>query len=373
MNPKVKEVTGKRELHRFIHLPGHIHKIHKNWVPSIYMDEWEYYNPKKNKAFSYCDTLLLIAYRGQQPVGRIMGIINHKYNRTHHENHARFSCMECYNDPDVAAALLNHLEDWARSKGMNKIVGPLGFSDKDPQGFLVEGFDEPIVIATNCNYPYMVELIGANHYVKKVDLVVYKVHIPEKIPELYEKISERALNRNQLSILEFDSKSQLKKMIRPALTLVNETFSDIYGFDPMSDKEMDDLAARYMPILDPRFVKCICNQHDELVAFILGMPDLSKGIIRSKGYLFPFGIFFILLSARKTKQLDLLLGAIRQDYRNIGLDAIMAIKMIESAKKAGFNVVDSHLELEDNLKVRREMERMGGKVYKRYRIYSKDL
>lgn len=373
MDLEIKQVISRRDLRKFIHLPAKIHKGHKNWVPPLYMDEWQYFNPRKNKSFSHCDTILLMAYRGSNVVGRIMGIINHRYNKSHDENHARFCWMECYNEPDVAAVLLNYVEEWAKNKKMEKLVGPLGFSDKDPQGLLIEGFDQPIVIATNCNWPYMVDLIEKNNFTKKVDLVVYRIDVPEKLPEIYDKLAERALQRLNLSVVEFDKKSQLKKLIKPALNLVNETFTDIYGFDKMDDKEMDELAARYMFIIDPRFVKCIYNANNELVAFVLGIPDMSPGIIRSGGYLLPFGIFFILRSMRKTRQLDLFLGAIRQDYRNSGLDAMMAIKMRESAKKAGFEYVDSHLELEDNLKVRAEMERAGGKVYKKYRIYTKNL
>jgi len=373
MNLNIKQVADRRELRRFIHLPAKIHKGHKNWVPPIYIDEWNYYNPKKNKSFSYCDTILLLAYRNGRAVGRIMGIINHRYNKSHNENHARFCWMECYNEPDVAAALLNRIQDWARSKNMEKLVGPLGFSDKDPQGFLIEGFDQPMVIATNCSYPYMVDLIVKNNFVKKVDLVVYRIDIPEHLPPVYGQLAERALSKLNLTVLEFTRKSQLKPMIRPALGLMNETFTEIYGFDKMDDREMDELAARYMPIIDPRFVKCISNEKNEIIAFVIGIPDMSAGIIRSRGYLFPLGIFFILQSAKKTKQLDLFLGAIREDYRNSGLDAVMAIKMKASAKKAGFEYVDSHLELENNFKVRAEMERAGGVVYKKYRIYVLDL
>jgi hypothetical protein len=373
MDIQIKEVKSRKELCRFIHLPAKIHKGHKNWVPPLYMDEWVYFNPKKNRSYSHCDTILLLAYRDRKPVGRIMGIINHRYNQTHNENHARFCWMECYNAPEVAAALLDAVEVWARNKNMEKLVGPLGFSDKDPQGFLVEGFDKPIIIATNCNYPYMVDFIEMNNFLKKIDLVVYRIEIPEKLPEIYEKLSERALSRLKLRMVEYTKKSELKPMIKPVLNLVNETFTEIYGFDRMDDREMNELAARYMPILDPRFIKCIYNEKDELVAFVLAMPDMSPGIIRSRGYLLPIGIFLILLSARRTKQLDLFLGAIRKDYRNSGLDALMAIKMEESAKKAGFQCVDSHLELENNFKVRAEMERVGGIVYKKYRIYMKDL
>jgi hypothetical protein len=373
MDIQIKEVKSRKELRKFIHLPAKIHRGHKNWVPPLYMDEWVYFNPNKNRSFSHCDTILLLAYRDRKAVGRIMGIINHRYNQSHNENHARFCWMECYNAPEVSAALLEAVETWARNKNMEKLVGPLGFSDKDPQGFLVEGFDKPIVIATNCNYPYMVDFIEMNNFMKKIDLVVYRIDIPDKLPDIYEKLSERALSRLKLKLIEFKRKRELNEWIRPVLDLVNETFTDIYGFDRMDDKEMDELAARYMPVIDPRFVKCIINDKNELVAFVLGMPDMSPGIIRSRGYLLPIGILLILLSARRTKQLDLFLGAIRKDYRNSGLDALMAIKMEESAKKAGFKSVDSHLELENNFKVRSEMERVGGKVYKKYRIYIKDL
>ena len=155
----VKKVTTRKDLRIFIHLPERIHKDHQNWVPPIYMDERAFFNEKKNKSFKYCDTLLALAYKDGVPVGRIMGIINHRYNESHNEKDGRFCFMETWNDPEVFHALINHVEGWAREKGMVRLVGPLGFSDKDPQGFMVEGFKEPVVIATNANLPYMPDLI----------------------------------------------------------------------------------------------------------------------------------------------------------------------------------------------------------------------
>ncbi len=373
MEIRIVTVSGKKDLRRFIHLPAKIHKDHSNWVPPLYMDDNQFFNPSKNKSFKYCDAILMLAYRGDRLTGRIMGIINHRYNKTHNENHGRFSFLECWNQPDVAAALLSAVEDWARSKGMTRLVGPLGFSDKDPQGFLIEGFNELMALATTCNFPYMNELMEQSRYAKKTDLVVYKIPIPEEIPPFYTKVAERAISRNDISVVELTGKKQIKALIRPVLSLVNETFSEIYGFDPMTPEEMDEFAARYIAVLDPRFIKVILNGKGEHIAFVLGIPDMSKGIIRSRGYLFPFGIFHVLRAAKKTRQLNLMLGAIREDYRNAGLDAILAVTIVGSAMRAGMKLMDSHLELEDNLKVRAEMERFGGKVYKRYRIYQKDL
>jgi hypothetical protein len=370
----IQEVNSKSELRKFIHLPAAIHKDHTNWVPPIYMDEWEFFNPKKNKCFDSCDTILLLAYRSNKVVGRIMGIIHRKYNEKHQENHARFAFFETWNDEKVASALIGAVEIWARKKGMNRLVGPLAFSDKDPQGFLIEGFDEPAVIASNCNFPYQVELLEKNVFTKQVDLVVYQIKIPNPIPEFYLKIEERALRMNAgLTILEFTSRRKVKPYIHKVLNLLNHTFTEIYGFTPFTEAEMDDFANRYLFLINPRFIKIAVNSDDKVVAFVIAMSHIGDGIQKAKGYLFPFGIFQIFAAARKTNQLNLLLGGIDPDYRGKGLDVMMGVKLMQSATLKGKTVIDSHLELEYNTKVRAEMEKMGGVVYKRFRIFGKDL
>jgi len=374
MSIEIFPVSSRKDLKKFIHLPAKIHKNHSNWVPPLYSDDWIFFNPKKNRSFSYSDTILLLAYKEGKLAGRVMGIINHKYNDASGDNDVRFCFLETYDDYEVAKALLDNIEDWGRSKGMKNIVGPLGFSDKDPQGMLIEGFNEPVVISSNANFPYMVDFLEKAGFGKKTDLVVYKVVIPKEIPEFYRKIYERTTRNNPgLKFVEIKTKRQIKPYIRPVLTLVNETFKDIYAFAPMSLQEMDEFASRYLMILDPRFIKIIINEKNEIVAFVLGIPDLSAGIIKSKGYIFPFGFIHILRSQKTTKQLTLLLGAIREDCRNLGLNTMLGIKMLEEAYHAGLEYLDSHLELESNTKIRAEMEKMGGVVYKRYRIYTKKM
>lgn len=371
---KIREVKTREDLRKFIHLPAKIHKTHTNWVPPIYMDEWEFFDPKKNKSFDSCDTILLLAIKEGKVVGRIMGIIHWKYNEKHQENKARFAFFETWNDEGVARALINAVESWARAKGSNRLIGPLAFSDKDPQGFLIEGFEEPAVIASNCNFPYQSELVEKIGYSKEVDLVVYQIKIPNEIPEFYQKIYERAVNQNKgLRVLEFTSRRKVKPFIHPVLNLLNRTFTDIFGFTPFTEAEMDDFANRYLFLINPRFIKVIVNEKEEVVAFIVGMSHIGDGIRKSKGRLLPFGIFQIFASARKSKQLNLLLGGIDPIYRGKGLDVMMGVKMIASAHDQGKTVIDSHLELETNTKVRAEMEKMGGRVYKRFRIFGKDL
>ena len=366
-------VSTRKQLRDFIHLPARIHKGHKNWVPPIYMDEREFFNTRKNKSYSYSDTVLYLARKNGHTAGRIMGIINHRYNEAHNEKHGRFIFLETYDDQDVAHELLSAVERWAKNKGMVKMVGPLGFTDKDPQGFLIEGFDQPIVIASTCNFPYMIPIMEKEGFSKEVDLVVYNIPVPKEIPEFYRKIYDRAMGRLDVRLLEFKKRKPLKPLIRPVLQLVNDTFVDVYGFAPFEEKEMDDFANRYLPLLDPRYIKVIVNPGQEVIGFIIGMPDISEGIIKSRGYVLPFGIFQIIQARKKARQLNLLLGGIREDYRGKGVDTILGVAMLNSANKGGMEFIDSHLELESNVKVRAEMERMGGKIYKRYRIFQKNL
>ena len=374
MEIQIREVKSKKDLHAFIYLAEKIHHGHHNWVHPIYMDDWVFFNPQKNKSFSHCDYILLLAYKKDELVGRCMGLIHHDYNKKHAENDARFSFIETWNDQAVFDALINYVAKWGKEKGMEKLVGPLAFSDKDPQGFLVEGFDEPIVIASNCSYKYMVDLTQQAGFRKKVDLVVYKIKIPNELPEVYKKIDERfQQNQSNIKILEFDSRRKIKPLIRPVLQLINDTFTDIYGFTPFNEKEMDDFANRYLYLINPRFIKVAMNEDNEVIGTVIAMSDLGKGIQKAKGRLLPFGFIPILTAGKKSKQLNLMLGAIDPRYQGRGVDVLMGIKLITSAKAEGKTVMDSHLELEYNTKVRAEMERMGGVVYKRYRLYEKGI
>jgi GNAT superfamily N-acetyltransferase len=374
MKVTTKEVKVRKDLKKFIYLPEKIHADHKNWVHPIYMDEWAYFDAKKNKAFSYSDTILLLAYRGDELVGRIMGIINTRYNEYKNEKTSRFGYLEAWEDEEVIRVLLQAVEDWAREKGMTKIIGPYGFTDQDPEGFLIDGFDNRATIATYYNFEWMPRMIEKLGYIKDVDYFVYKLDVPKIMPEFYNKIYDRVKRKGNFELVELRRRKQIKPWIIPVLDLMNECYigSNIYGYTPLDKQEMMDLAKRYLPVLDPRFVKVVTKE-GEIVAFIVGIPDMTEGIKKARGRLLPFGFLKILRAAKKTKQLDLLLGAIKESYRGRGLDVLMGVGMIKSAQEAGFEVMDTHHELESNVKVRAEMEKMGGKLYKKYRVYTKTL
>jgi hypothetical protein len=368
----LKEVVSRQDLRDFIYLPEKVHRHEPAWLPPIYMDEWALYDKKKNKSFGYADALLLLACRDSKPVGRIMGLINRRYNEINNETHGRFCFMECYDDSDVFHALISRIEDWARKNGMTKMVGPLGFSDKDPQGFQIEGFEYPQFITSANNSPYMVKLIENEGYTKKIDLVNYLGDMPKEFPVVYERVLERINRTQEFTITEFPTKKKLKPYILRVLELMNDTFSEIYGFVPLNDKEKSDFAARYMPIIDPKFIKVV-EKDGQLIGFAIGLPDLSAGIKACRGRLLPFGILKVLRESKRSKKLIMMLGGVRKEFRGKGIDVLMGVKILQNGINSRMESLDSHLVLEDNLRMRGEYERIGCKVVKKFRIFQKEL
>ncbi len=366
------EVVSRKDLKRFIYLPEKVHRNNTNWLPPLLMDEWLLFDPKKNKSFEYCDHIRLLALKDGKVAGRIMGLVNRRYNEIQNEQHGRFCFLECYNDREVSHALINRVEEWARQKGLDKVIGPMGFSDKDPQGAQISGFEYSPVIAAPNNADYLPGLIEAEGYTRKIDLVDYMADIPEELPDLYKRVLSRFGNRQGYKIIEFRTKKDIKPMILDVLQVMNDAYSSIFGFVPLTDKEKKELAARYLPILDPRFIKAF-SINDRVVGFVIAMPDLAEGLRKSRGRLFPFGFIHILRASKKSNNLQMLLGAILEEYRGLGLDVIMGAKILEEATRSRMKTLDSHLILEDNMKSRSEFDRINGKVVKTYRIYQKDL
>jgi len=369
----LKEITTPADLKTFIYLPKHIYSGYQNWVPPIYEDEFKFHNPKHNKALQGCTVIRALAYKNNKPVGRIMGIIHHDYNGHHHEKTARFFNLDCVNERGVAHVLLGFIERWARQHGMDKIIGPFGFSDKDPQGAQIEGFEYLPVIVTPSNPPYLPALIEAEGYEKEIDCVSYKLAIPQQLPPLYERIHARLAANKKFELVECTTKKQMKPYIVPVLRLVNETYSELFGFVPMTEEEMKGLAAQYMFVLDPTLIKIIQTPEKEIIGFIVAMADMSRGIQKAKGRILPIGFLYMLSAAKKATQLNLMLGAIKQPYRGMGLNALMAKALINTARQKGFITIDSHLVLENNTRMCAELSNLGGEVYKRYRVYSKGL
>lgn len=372
MSIEILPVTTRKELRTFIHLPFKLHKKDPLWVPPLLMDEWQFFSAGKNPAFQKNDTILLLAVKDKKVAGRIMGIVNRERNRMFHEQNARFGFLESIEDMEVVRALLSGVEAWAHDLGMVKLVGPMGFSDQDPEAFLIEGFEYEPTLSTIYNFPYIPRLVEACGYSKEIDYVCYVMDISHPIPEFYQKVIDKIIARGEFTFKNMKKRKELEPYVKPVLELLSETYIDLYGFVPLTNEEIEALGKKYVPILDPRLVK-IGLKGDQLIGFLIGMPNMNRGFRKAKGRLFPFGIFHLLRESKRSKQLDLLLGGIKKEYRNIGLDALGMKWMIQTAREMGFTTIDSHNELENNLAVRSEMERLGGKLCKRRRIYQKGL
>ena len=358
---------------RFIELPFQLQDQRPNRVPPLLMDEREFHDPKKNPQLAHCDVERWIAWRDGRAVGRIMGIIHRSYNTAHNERTARFYNLDCVRDGAVVRTLIGAVEAWARSKGMDRVIGPFGFSDKDPQGLQIEGFAQLPVIATPTNpdwLPTMVEAIG---YASFEDMVSYRMDIPAELPEVYHAIGARCLRNFGLHRVPLRTKRELKPWVVPVLRLVNATYGDLLGFAPMSEAEMQALAAKYMFILDPGLVHLIADANNEPAAFVIASPDMSEGFVRANGRLFPFGWWHILQAMKHAKQMDLLLGAVRPDLQGKGLTAALGVPLFDAARRRGFTHLDSHLIMERNTRMRGELERLGAVVWKRFRVYQRAL
>lgn len=373
MSITVKEVTTKQEMKQFVYLPEKIHANHKGWVPPFYADDARTFDPARNLSHDYCDHIYALAWEDGKPVGRIAGIINRRYNQNANVMHARFGYVEVPDRIEVLSALLTFVEGWARGKGMTKLVGPMGFTEEDPEAFIIEGFDEVTNLATNQNFPSIPEYMLQLGYAKEVDYFVYKIDIKAAMNEDYHKLYKWVKRNKDFHLKEFTSKKELWHYIVPIFKLMNESFMVLYGYSPFTEQEIVAFVKRYMPGVDPRFIKCVVNNADEVIGFIIGIPNMSPGIIKARGRLFPFGFIHILKARNTSKKLDLYMGAVKEEYRSKGIDVLMGWRMLEEAHNAGIEFIDTHHELETNTAVRSEMERGGGKIYKRYRIYQKGL
>lgn len=373
MGLRLTKVTGSREKREFLAVPERLHRDHASWFAPLRADERGLFDERRNPALRYCDHVLwLVREESGEVVGRVAGIINRRYNELRGERTARFSHLEFIDDVEVARVLLDAVVEWARGAGMEQVVGPMGFTDQDPEGFLIEGFAELPAIATYQNLEHVPRLLEALGWTKYADYVVYNIPVNHETPAVYRKALGRIASRQGLRLAEFQRRRELKPLVKPILGLMNETYAELTGYSFLDEEEIQVLAQRYMPVIDPRFVKVVFAG-ETLVGFIIAMPDLSDGFRRARGHLLPLGWLWILRAGKRARRLDLLLGGIKEGYRTRGVDALLGTAMIRSAREAGFEYMDSHHELETNTRVRAEMERNGGRVYKRFRLFQRPI
>ncbi len=373
----IKKVITKRDLKKFIRFNYELYKKNPYSVPDLYDDMLNTFNRRKNAAFEFCEADYFLAYKNGKLVGRVAAIINHRANEKWNCNNVRFGWIDFIDDPEVSEALIKTVEEWGRQRGMSRVVGPLGFTDFDAEGMLVEGFDQLSTMATTYNYPYYSKHMERLGFEKDVDWVEYKIFIPDAIPDKHKRISELIQRKYNLKIKKYTSSRKIAEEYGQAIfELMNEAYSPLYGYSPLSQRQIDQYVKMYLPIVDLRMVTLITDADDRLVAVGISMPSLSEALQKSHGRLLPFGWYYLLKALfmkRRAKVLDLLLVAVKPEYQNKGINALLFSDLIPVYQKLGFVYAESNPELEMNGKVQAQWDYFRTEQHKRRRAFIKDI
>lgn len=373
---ELKEVKTLSELRKFRDFLDVLYKDYHNYVPDLKSDEMNMLRRDKNAAFEYCDVRYFLAYKDGKIVGRVGALLNKAANERWKTKHMRITRMDFIDDPEVSAALFNAVEKWAKELGMTAVEGPMGFSDLDKEGLLIEGFEIPALSVSINNYPYYQKHYEQNGYVKKVDWLEYHLFPPAKDSEVMqklEKLSRLVLKRQNLRVYPLRVMKDAKPLVPQMFELMNECYADLYGTVPFSKTQAIQYYKRFEPLLNPDFVKFIVDKDDKLVGFGISAPSLMEALQKNGGRLFPFGFIPVLKAIKNVKILELYLIAVKPEYQSAGLPAVLMYEVIQSCYKHGIEFAESGWELEDNERVRALWKMFETKQVRRRRCFIKEL
>lgn len=366
----------KKELLKFIHFPIDVlYNDSTCYVPDLVSDMLSTFLPSENPAYEFCESAFFMAYRDGKPVGRIAGIINSLVNQREQKQEGRFGFVDFIDDEDVVDALMRAVEQWAKEKGMTCLTGPLGFTDMDPEGCLIEGFDQLGTQATIYNYPYYPKHFERLGFVKDVDWVEFKVIVPEQIPEKMVKIGNIVQHRFNLHLVKMNSTKELvKKYGNEIFALINESYDSLFGYSPLSEKQVKHYINVYLPFLPLDHISLVADANDKLVGVGISVPSLSRALIKSRGRMLPFGWYHMLKAIKHEGRIvDLLLIAVAPEYQSKGVNSLFFVDLIPAFNKRGYEWAETNIELENNENVQKQWQYFDIKQHKRRRAFTKDI
>lgn len=375
----IKKVSTKKELKDFIRFNYELYKENPYSVPDLYDDMLNTFSKDRNAAFEFCKAEYFLAYKEGKQVGRVAAIINERANEKWNVKNVRFGWIDFIDDEEVSQALIDAVNEWGKSQGMTHIQGPLGFTDMDAEGMLVEGYDQLSTMATIYNYPYYPAHMEKMGFEKEADWVEFKIFIPEggKVPDKHRRISEIIMKKFNLRLLKFTSRKELKEKYGQAIfKLINEAYEPLFGFAALTPRQIDQYVNMYLPIIDLNMIAMVVDEKDELIAVGISMPSLSQALQKAKGKMLPFGWFHLAktLFLRKYGEcLDLLLVAVKPEYQNKGVNALLFYDLAPSYYRLGFKYAESNPELELNDKVQAQWEYFEHVQHKRRRAFIKEV
>ena len=376
MSIQIKTVNSRKDFKIFARFANKMYKGNKFYVPSMPSDDLFTFDKNKNAAFEFCEAEFYLAYRGDEVVGRVAAIVNHRANEAWNVKQVRFGWIDFIDDLEVSAALLEAVSEFGRKAGMTQIVGPLGFTDFDPEGMLVEGFDRLCTMALIYNHPYYPEHMKKHGYYKETGWVEYRITIPEQLSDRHRCIAEAVMERYGLVIKKKTRRDIRKENYgQKIFKLINETYCVLYGYSLLSEKQIDQYVDMYLGIVDMDMLTFVEDPEGELIAVGISIPSLSEALQKCNGELFPFGWWHLLKAMyfKKPDTLDLLLLGVRPDYQNKGVISLMFYDLIKRYNRLGFKYAETNANLETNAKVQAMWEPFEKEQHKRRWVFGKEL
>ena len=370
---EIVEVKNNRDLRKFVAYVNELYKDNKYFVPDLVVDEVNTLRKDKNPAYEFSEAVFYLAYRDKKIVGRIGVMVNHRANEKWGQNRARFTHFDFIDDHEVSEKLMETAIGWAKEHGYDVIHGPLGLTDIDHQGLMVEGFEELDMFITIYNAPYYKEHLEKLGFEPEIDWVEYQIPVPEEPVDKYSRIANIARRKFGYRVIEFSKKKDILKWADKVFELYNTAYAPLYGTSELSDKQIKMYIDSFFGFVNPDFIKIIVNKNDEVIGFGITFPSLSKAMQKAKGRLFPFGFIHILRAIKKNDTLDLYLVAIHPDYQGTGASAMLIESVLNAAHRHNMKFAETGPELENNTAVQTMWKYMERRQHRRRRIYTKKI
>ncbi|MCM1522656.1 MAG: N-acetyltransferase [Muribaculaceae bacterium] len=376
MSVTVKPIRPvKSELGRYVKFQLDLYRDNACFVPPLIFDDVNTLLPSKNPAFDFCEAQSFMAYRDGKPAGRITAIINRLLNEKSGKKEARFGFVDFMDDKEIVDLLFKAAEDWARSKGMTEIVGPMGFSDMDHEGMLIEGFDEMGTMATIYNYPYYPAHMDRMGYLKDTDWVEFRIKVPDKVPDKMARIAEIVLKKFNLRIIKYSSPSKIKAEYGEALfELINEAYANLYGYSRLTKRQIEYYIDMYLSLIRLDYVSLVVDAEGKLIGVGVTVPSLSAALRKAGGKLFPLGWWHLWRALKGHNEVvDLMLIAVKPEYQSKGINSLFFYDLLNLYIRDGVKFAETNLELEENLNVQSQWEYFEKRLHRRRRAYRKHL
>ena len=373
---QIKTVSTKKDLKTFVRFANKLYKGNKYYVPSMPLDDLNTLDKNVNAAFEFCEAEYFLAYKDGEVVGRVAAILNHKANGAWNVNQVRFGWFDFIDDIEVSKALLDSVVAFGKSRGVNQIVGPLGFTDFDPEGMLVEGFDRLSTMALIYNHPYYPEHMKQHGYEKETGWVEYRLTLPDEVPERHLKVADFVTQRYGLKVVKKTKKQAYKENYgQKIFQLINETYCKLYGYSLLSERQIDQFVDAYLGVIDMEMLTFVEDREGNLIAAGLTMPSISKALQKCNGEILPFGWYHLLKTMywKKPDTLELLLIGVKPEWQSKGVNSLVFVDLLQRYKRMGFKYAETNANLETNTKVQAMWSVFEKEQHKKRWVFGKEI